>query len=92
MLFEVRKLFKDKLGIDIFAGLDKDDLLSLRRVFQKRHSYEHCQGVIEKKYVKMIPEDAQLLGQKAILSLDEFIQASNAMRQVFDNLVRGIEK
>jgi uncharacterized Zn-finger protein len=92
ILFEARKFFKDKLGINILAGLHKDDLLALRRVFQKRHSYEHNHGIIEEKYVKMIPEDAQLLNQRAILSLDEFISASHAMRQALDNLVRGIEK
>jgi DNA-directed RNA polymerase subunit RPC12/RpoP len=92
MLFETRKFFKDQLGIDILDGLDNDDLLALRRVFQKRHAYEHYQGIIEEKYVRMVPEDAHLLNQKAELSLDEFVCASQAMRRALDNLIRAIEK
>lgn len=92
MLFEARKFFKDCLGVDIFDGLDKDDLLALRRVFQKRHAYEHHQGIIEEKYVRMIPEDAHLLNQKAELSLDEFIRASQAMRSALDKMLQAIEK
>ncbi|MEJ2601012.1 MAG: hypothetical protein P8Z00_21955, partial [Anaerolineales bacterium] len=56
MLFEVRKLFKGHLGVDIFNSLSNVDLLTLRRVFQKRHAYEHYQGIIEEKYVRLIPE------------------------------------
>jgi hypothetical protein len=92
MLFEVRKLFKDHLGVDIFSGLSNDDLLALRRVFQKRHAYEHHQGIIEEKYIRMIPEDTHLLNQKAELSLDEFITASQALRYAFENLLQAIEK
>ena len=92
MLFDVRKLFIDNLGADIFNGLSNDDLLTLRRVFQKRHAYEHLQGIIDKKYIRMIPEDVHLLNQKAELSLDEFIQAAQALRQVLENILLAIEK
>jgi hypothetical protein len=68
MLFDVRKLFKKHLAVDIMSGINNDDLLSLRRVFQKRHACEHYQGVIEEKYIRAIPEDAHLLNQKAELS------------------------
>jgi Zn finger protein HypA/HybF involved in hydrogenase expression len=92
MLFETRKFFKDKLGEDILEELDNDKLLSLRRVFQKRHVYEHNHGVINEKYIRVIPEDSHLLNQKAELSLDEFINASQAMRSALDKLIRSIEK
>lgn len=89
-LFEARKFFKDLLSIDILGEITQDDLLALRRVFQKRHAYEHTQGIIEAKYIKKIPEDAHLLGQKAVLSLDEFTQALQALRKVLDKLVLAI--
>jgi DNA-directed RNA polymerase subunit RPC12/RpoP len=92
MLFEVRKLFKEHLGVDIFSDLSNDDLLALRRVFQKRHAYEHYQGVIEDKYVRLIPEDAHLLNQKAELSLDEFVRAANALRYVLEKMLQAVEK
>ena len=92
MLFEARKFFKDHLGTDIFSDLSDDDLLTLRRVFQKRHAYEHFQGIIEEKYVRMVPEDAHLLNKKAELTLDELIHAAQALRHVLENLVQAIEK
>ncbi len=92
MLFETRKFFKDQLGVNILDGLDNDNLIALRRVFQKRHAYEHYQGIIEAKYIRMIPEDAHLLNQKAELSLDEFVRASQAMRHALDNMNHAIEK
>jgi Zn finger protein HypA/HybF involved in hydrogenase expression len=87
-IFESRKFFKDHLGIDFLEDLNKDELLALRRVFQKRHAYEHYQGVIEEKYVRIIPEDSGLLNQKAELSLDEFVVASQALRKVLDKLIQ----
>ncbi len=92
MLFEARKFFKTHMNIDILDRLPTSDLLSLRRVFQKRHAYEHYEGMIEEKYVREIPEDVGLLGQRAELSLEELITASNALRLVLDNLVRAFEK
>jgi hypothetical protein len=88
MIFEARKFFKDNLGIDILEDLNKDELLALRRVFQKRHAFEHYQGVIEEKYVRNIPEDSGLLNQKAELSLDEFVVASQALRKVIAKLLQ----
>jgi hypothetical protein len=88
-LFEARRFFKDHLGTDILDGLNTDDLLALRRVFQKRHAYEHYQGTIEERYVRMIPEDSQLLNQKAGLSLEEFVVASQALHHVLDRLIQA---
>jgi hypothetical protein len=85
-------LFKEHLGVDLFNDLSNDDLLALRRVFQKRHAYEHYQGIIEDKYVRMIPEDKHLLNQKAELSLDEFIRAAQALRYVFEKMLQAIVK
>ncbi len=86
-LFEVRSSFKDLLNIDLLGEITQNELLALRRVFQKRHAYEHSQGIIEAKYIRKIPEDAHLLDKKAVLSLDELMQASLALRKVLDKLV-----
>ncbi|MCE9644464.1 MAG: hypothetical protein K8S20_00580 [Chloroflexi bacterium] len=86
-LFDVRKLFKEHVKIDILENISSHDLLTLRRVFQKRHAYEHYQGIIEEKYIRMIPEDKNLLNQKAELSLDEFTRASHVLRHVLEKMV-----
>lgn len=90
VMSSTRKFFKKHLGIDIFTGLDNDDLLTLRRVFQKRHLYEHNRGIINEKYIRMIPEDAKLLGQQAELSLDELEHAAESLRSALDNLSRAL--
>jgi hypothetical protein len=86
-LFPTRSFFKDKRSVDILNGLDDDEILVLRRAFNKRHACQHTQGVITERYVKKVPEDAALLGAKVTLSLGEFEQAASILRRVVDNLV-----
>lgn len=90
-LFESRKFFKKYLKIDIFDKLNNDDLLVLRRVFQKRHSYEHNEGIIGEKYVRLIPEDKHLLGKKADLSIEEFVSASQSLRIVIEEITSALK-
>ncbi len=86
-LAAARQAFLNGLGVDILAGLSATDNLALRRVFQKRHVWEHNDGVIDQRYVSEVPEDAALLGQKAPLSLDELELAAHAVRRVLEALV-----
>ncbi|MBX3006951.1 MAG: hypothetical protein KF816_02885 [Melioribacteraceae bacterium] len=86
-LFEARKFFKAHFTIDIFSDLLEPELLSLRRVFQKRHTYVHSDGSINEKYVKKIPEDNKLLGTKAVLTFEEFWEAALLLRKVIDKLI-----
>jgi len=90
VLSSTGKFFKRHLGTDIFDGLSNDDMLTLRRVFHKRHLYEHNKGIINEKYTRMIPEDAKLLGKHAELSLDELERAAEVLRRVLDNLSRAL--
>ena len=86
-LFEAKKFFKSHYLVDIFSDLSGPELLSLRRVFQKRHTYIHSDGNINDKYVKKIPEDNKLLGTKAVLTFEEFWEAALIMRKVIDKLL-----
>jgi len=88
---DARKFFKKHLNLNILKDLSDDDKLILRRVFQKRHLYEHDQGIINDKYVRMIPEDIKKLNQKAILSLNELKKAANIIRIILLTLVENIE-
>lgn len=92
ILFEARRFFKRLIRIDILEELNIDELLNLRRVFQKRHAYEHNNGIIDERYVKEIPEDKELLGTKAELSIQEFESAAQALRKIIDTLLKGVEK
>jgi len=91
-LFDSRRFFKRVSGVDIFEELSDSDLLVLRRVFEKRHVYEHNRGIISERYARMIPEDSHLVGQEAELSLDELISAARLLRQVLDSLIQAIQR
>lgn len=90
-LFDARKFFKKHALVDIMAGVKESDLLALRRVFHKRHACTHAGGEITNRYTKMIPEDAGLLGTKAVLTIQELDSAATAMRIALGELVKVVE-
>jgi len=92
VLFDSRKFFKTHGGLNILSNVPKNELLALRRLFQKRHLYMHSDGTITEKYIRKIPEDSTLLNEKAALSLEEFKLASVGMRIALMDLVKSIEK
>jgi Zn finger protein HypA/HybF involved in hydrogenase expression len=92
VLFDARKFFKKHTSLDILENITGDNLLTLRRVFQKRHVCIHTGGEITDRYVKMIPEDKKLLGTQVSLSVDELDSAANSIRIALGELVRAIER
>lgn len=86
-LYETRKFFKRNAGRDIFAQIEEVKIRQLQRMFLKRHVYEHNNGIISDRFVQKMPEDKQLLGQKAVLSLEELEEAVVILKQVLDNVV-----
>jgi len=92
VLFEARKHFKKHASINILENIEKSQLLSLRKLFQKRHLYVHSDGVINEQYIKKIPEDFSLLGEKAVLSVTEFESSASAIRRAIGDLVKLLER
>ena len=92
VLFDARKFFKTHASVDMLASLSETALLSLRRVFQKRHVCTHTGGMITDRYIKMIPEDAELLDTNVLLTESELDEAATAMRTALGELVRHIER
>lgn len=90
-LFPTRKFFKDSLNIDIFSGLTDSEMLSIRRIFQKRHVCEHNGGIVTEQYVQKIPEDRVLINTHVQLSIEEFEIGAKSLRKILDNLVEGSE-
>lgn len=82
-----RKLFKKEAAVDILEGLQDEDIRCLKRVFEKRHVYDHNKGIASERYVKEIPEDVALLGEKVPLSLEELETSASVLRQVLEVLV-----
>ena len=88
-LYGTRKFFKKHTGKDIFDGIDIPKIRQLQRLFQKRHVYEHNNGIMSDRYVRMMPEDAHLKDQPAELSVEEWELAANTLRHVLDRLVNA---
>lgn len=88
-IFEARRFFKKDKGLDILDSLAPEESLCIRRVFQKRHAYQHSAGEITDKYVKKIPEDAALLERQAELSEVEFEDGARVLRTILGNLAGG---
>ena len=86
-LYETRKFFKKRTGKDIFNSIDVSKIRQLQRLFQKRHVYEHNNGIISSRYVQKMPEDTHLQGQVAELSIEELEFAAETLRYVLDRLV-----
>ncbi len=90
-LFDARKFFKTHANIDILGNIACPRLLTLRRIFQRRHVCMHAGGEITERYVKMIPEDKSLFGTHVVLKVEELEEAATAMRVALFELVKAIE-
>jgi hypothetical protein len=82
-----KEFFHDHLHIDMFQDLSSDEKLSIMRLFQKRHLYQHNRGIVDKRYIIMIPEDINLLNNEAPLTREEFIKGAEAMRKIMVKIV-----
>jgi Zn finger protein HypA/HybF involved in hydrogenase expression len=82
-----RQQFKEILNIDILDGLSALEIRTIKRVFEKRNVAEHNEGIISQRYIEIIPEDKELLGKKAPLSIEELDGAARILKAIIDNLV-----
>ncbi|MBK8291928.1 MAG: hypothetical protein IPK96_14345 [Flammeovirgaceae bacterium] len=55
-------------------------------MFEKRHLYQHSDGTIEEKYIRVIPQDSKLFGTKAILTKDEFLKGIEIVKKILKAL------
>ena len=81
-LKSTRGLFK-KYQLDIYKDINEAEKTTLKRVFEKRHSYQHAQGQITERYIQNIPQDRHLLNTKAELSISELTEGIDVLKKVF---------
>ena len=82
-----RRQFKEHANIDIYSGLSQADIRTIRRVFEKRNVAEHNNGIINERYIEQIPEDRELLGTRAIMSIEELESAARILKTMLDKLL-----
>ena len=81
-LDSAEKFFQEAYNASLFAELEQEKVHAIRRLFQKRHVYQHNKGIIDQQYITIIPEDSTLLGQRAPLSLEELESVAKSIRQI----------
>jgi hypothetical protein len=86
-LENAKLFFQDHFSIDMLQGLSLDEVLSIKRIFQKRHVYQHNRGIVDQRYINIIAEDSNLLNMEAPLTREEFIKGSEAMRKILVKII-----
>ncbi|MFZ1321134.1 MAG: hypothetical protein WAT71_06215 [Ignavibacteria bacterium] len=87
-LKDTKKFFK-KNGFDIYSGISEKEKIIIKRVFEKRHTFQHSKGKITQKYIKNIPEDYKLIDTIAILSKQEFLAATKIIKKLINNITNN---
>lgn len=80
-LTSTKKLFK-KYQLDIYRDISESEKTTIKRVFEKRHAYQHAQGLITEKYIQNIPQDKKLLDTKAQLSVSELTEGIDVLKKI----------
>jgi rRNA maturation endonuclease Nob1 len=84
-LKNTKELFK-RHETNIYAGISDKEKTTIKRVFEKRHAYQHSQGKITQAFIKEIPEDYLLINTIANLSKDEFLEAVIVLKKILKNI------
>ena len=85
-LDDISILATERTGKPLEALLSLQQYEALTIVYQKRHVNTHNGGVIDARYVKILPGSAAQLGQRVQLSLEEFDAAVAAVKVLFGAL------
>ena len=86
-LAATRRFFAEHCGMDVMADLDESEWLDVRRIFQKRHLCTHGTEFIDERYIAVVPEDKNLLGQPPALSMHELEGAAHGVRKILNLIV-----
>ena len=70
-------LFKDAHGKDYSYWCANEEIVYLNLMFQQRHLFEHCNGIVDEKYLKNSKDDKYQIGQRLVIEqndVTEFIR------------------
>ncbi|OGY24373.1 MAG: hypothetical protein A2Y57_03420 [Candidatus Woykebacteria bacterium RBG_13_40_7b] len=81
-LQSIRLFFNNRYGENFLESLSKEEDLCLRRIFQKRHLYQHNKGIVDQEYLRVVPEDVSMLTKLAPLSVEEFKLGADVIRKI----------
>ena len=82
----------NKSDVNLLEGIDEENLLDMRTVFEKRHAGQHRDGTYDERYINTLQSDPNILGQKVTYSKNELISALKALAIVSKNLRNNLKK
>lgn len=88
-LRNTKHFMKKTFNTDIYKNISESEKREIKKVFEKRHVHNHPfgdKGIISEKYIKEVPEDKKLLGQKAELSFEEFERGAEVLGKILSNM------
>lgn len=85
------KTLKKTFGKNIENYLSKEDSHFLFKMFQVRHIYEHCSGVIDEDFIKNLPEFKNRKGRKFILKNEEIQLFIEKIQQLATKIYSEVE-
>lgn len=85
------KLYDDH-GLDISAGLEKNEWEFVIEQFQKRHLLAHKMGIIDEEFIKKTGKNRSLLGRKVTITSDEVRKLINCLKLISENLFKGVSR
>ena len=59
----VNQKLKEHFDINIFSNFDQEDIKFIKKMFHRRHIYEHKGGVVDQKYIDNSKDKSVRLGQ-----------------------------
>ncbi len=81
------QFFKTVYSKNLFENISISETEIIKRFFQKRHVYQHNHGIIDQKYISIIPADTALLNTMAILDINELKDATVVLRKMLLNVI-----
>ena len=76
-------------GIDLFEGLDADDVVFVRLMFHRRHVYEHNGGEVDQKYLDDSGDTSVRLKQALRETPDSVFRTTGLILRMARNLHQG---
>ena len=81
------KLFKDSLGYGYEKWLSVNELQTLNIYFQKRHLFEHNNGMVDQQYLSKTGDANYSLGQRLIIRKSEIEEVLRILKKLGDGIL-----
>ena len=88
-LKSIHKSLKEHFDIDIFSNFGEEDINFMKKMFHKRHVYEHKGGVVDQKYINDSEDKSVRLGQSIHETNDSISKALELILKMGENFHKG---